>query len=85
LRRAASSFAGTVATTDRTVLNAHFGADVDYVVTLEGIPGSIRVDGARQGTLRVTHVFQREADRWLIVHRHADPLIDKAGAGGQPT
>src|SRR5690349_5986441 len=48
------------ATTDRTVLNAYFGTDVGYVVTLEGIPGSTRVDGARQGTLRVTHVFRRE-------------------------
>jgi len=73
------------AAAERTVLNAHFGSDLGYVVTLEGIPGFTQVDDAHQGTLRVTHVLRREDDCWKIVHRHADPLVDKAGAGGQPT
>jgi ketosteroid isomerase-like protein len=26
-------------------------------------------------SLRVTLVFRRTADRWQLVHRHADPLV----------
>ncbi|MGK9055691.1 YybH family protein [Neorhizobium petrolearium] len=29
---------------------------------------------AQDWTLRVTLVFRRDADRWLLAHRHADPL-----------
>lgn len=70
---------------DQTVLSALFGTDLGYVVTLEAIPGTTRVDDTPMGTLRVTHVFRLEGDRWKIIHRHADPLIDKGGAGGQAT
>ena len=27
--------------------------------------------------LRVTHVFRKEDGAWKLVHRQADPLIDK--------
>ena len=27
--------------------------------------------------LRTTQVFRRDGDRWLRLHRHADPLIDR--------
>jgi hypothetical protein len=27
--------------------------------------------------LRVTHVFGKENGDWKLVHRHADPLMDK--------
>ena len=30
-------------------------------------------------SLRVTLVFRREADDWLLVHRHADPLVNLIG------
>jgi hypothetical protein len=30
-------------------------------------------------SLRVTLVFRREADDWLSVHRHADPLVNPIG------
>ncbi len=28
-------------------------------------------------TLRITHVYRREAGAWRIVHRHADPLAER--------
>lgn len=30
-------------------------------------------------TLRVTHLYRREGDAWLLVHRHADPLAGRQG------
>jgi ketosteroid isomerase-like protein len=29
--------------------------------------------------LRVTQVYRREAGEWLLVHRHADPLVHRIG------
>ena len=26
-------------------------------------------------SVRVTHVYRREGSDWLLVHRHADPLV----------
>lgn len=34
---------------------------------------------AQHWALRVTLVFRRAGDRWLLAHRHADPLV--AGIG----
>jgi ketosteroid isomerase-like protein len=31
----------------------------------------------RAWTLRTTQVFRRDGDRWLRLHRHADPLIGR--------
>ena len=38
-------------------------------VEVGGLPG-------QNWALRVTLVFRKENDRWLLAHRHADPLVD---------
>ena len=33
-------------------------------------------------SLRVTLVFRRDGDEWLLAHRHADPLVPHVGLAG---
>jgi ketosteroid isomerase-like protein len=33
-------------------------------------------DNPQPWILRTTQVYRREGDKWLIVHRHADPLVE---------
>jgi ketosteroid isomerase-like protein len=52
--------------------------DLAYTVTIER--SEARVSGAGSVApmaLRVTHVFRKEDGVWKLVHRHADPLMDK--------
>ena len=62
---------------ERTVIASSFGTDLGYTVTLERSTGRTIAGTTEMGSLRVTHVYRLESGRWRIVHRHADPLIDK--------
>ena len=62
---------------ERTLLTATFGTELGYTVSLEGSPGTTTIAGSEMSWLRVTHVYRLEDDRWKIVHRHADPLVEK--------
>jgi len=73
---AASHFAG--GSYRQETLSATAGSDVACLVTLER--WSYATPQQRQETqleLRVTQVFRREAGQWRLVHRHADPLLQK--------
>jgi ketosteroid isomerase-like protein len=50
------------------------GASGDLAYTLGYERFSCSMDGGPVApmTLRVTHIYRREADEWRIVHRHAD-------------
>ena len=58
------------------------GADGDlaYTVGIERYRATTSSGMTVQNTLRVTHVYRREADGWKIVHRHGDHMPDDASA-----
>lgn len=52
--------------------------DLAYTVAIER--SKARVVGQDEPSsmaLRVTHIFRKEDGAWALIHRHADPLIDK--------
>jgi hypothetical protein len=54
------------------------GSDLAYVVQLERGEARIKGRAGRERLeLRVTMVFRREDGQWKLVHRHADPLVQK--------
>ncbi len=66
------------------VIAAGASSDLAYTVGYEH--NEVKVDGEpRTYTLRVTHVYRREAGEWRIVHRHADtPPTASTGIGSRP-
>jgi ketosteroid isomerase-like protein len=58
------------------------GADGDlaYTLGIERYRATTSSGMTVQNTLRVTHVYRREADGWKIVHRHGDHMPDDATA-----
>jgi ketosteroid isomerase-like protein len=59
------------------VIAAGASGDLAYTVGYEH--NRVLMNGdARVYTLRVTHVYRREAGQWRIVHRHGDVLPGNA-------
>lgn len=59
-------------------LSSGVNGDLAYTVAIERSELR-RVDQDRPApaALRVTHIFRKEEGQWKLVHRHADPLMDK--------
>lgn len=75
---ASSQYKRVGATMRVEYLNVAVGEDLAFTVGIE------RQTDARVGdqppterALRVTQVFRREAGAWKLLHRHADPLVEK--------
>jgi hypothetical protein len=59
-------------------LAAKVSGDLAYTVAIER--STVKIVGQEQPApmaLRVTHIFQRENGQWKLLHRHADPMIEK--------
>jgi ketosteroid isomerase-like protein len=76
---ASSQYKGGGATMKVEYLNIGVSGDLGFTVAIE------RQEGARVGdqqnptrrALRATQIFRKEGGAWKLLHRHADPLIEK--------
>lgn len=65
-------------TTELDVVNTIVADDVICLVMVER--NTVRFDGdteSRPWILRTTMIFRRAGDTWSLLHRHADPLIER--------
>ena len=64
--------------TTSEMLAMGIGVDLAYTVWIDR--GQVRLAGRDEFNpmaLRVTYIFRREEETWKIIHRHADPIMDK--------
>jgi ketosteroid isomerase-like protein len=65
------------------VIAAGASGDLAYIVGIEHTTASVGGAAPEPYSLRVTTIFRREDGEWKVVHRHADPMPDSAGARDQ--
>jgi ketosteroid isomerase-like protein len=51
--------------------------DLAILVTIERMHGEVADIPEQDWSLRVTQVFRRKGSEWELVHRHADPLVNR--------
>lgn len=73
IRAAAPIFGG--GDVDAELVHAHAWGDTAVLVMIEHQRGVVAGLPEQDWSLRVTLVFRRRAGEWLLVHRHADPLV----------
>jgi ketosteroid isomerase-like protein len=56
-------------------VEAHAWGDTVVLVMIERQHGEVGGLPDQDWPLRVTHVYRRDGVDWLLVHRHADPLV----------
>jgi ketosteroid isomerase-like protein len=57
------------------VAETHVWGDTVVLVMIERQHGEVGGLPDQDWPLRVTQVYRREGSDWLVVHRHADPLV----------
>ncbi len=56
-------------------VETHMWDDTAVLVMIERQHGEIGDLPDQDWSMRITHVYRREGSDWLLVHRHADPLV----------
>ncbi len=75
---AAARFQESEAKVEVEYLASYVSGDLAYTVAIERSEALIvGQDKAAPLELRVTHVFRKENGEWKLLHRHADPLMEK--------
>ena len=77
IREAAAYFAGGEARIE--LVEAHAWGDTLVLVMIERQHGLVGGLPDQDWDLRVTQVYRREGSEWVLVHRHADPLVEPIG------
>jgi ketosteroid isomerase-like protein len=77
LRAAASYFRAGDAKLE--VAETHVWDDTVVLVMIERQHGEVGGLPDQDWPLRVTQIYRRDGPEWLLVHRHADPLVHAVG------
>jgi ketosteroid isomerase-like protein len=64
-------------TLEQEVVSTWESGDLVVLVTIERVRGEIGDLPEQDWALRVTQVFRRDGKEWQLVHRHADPLVNR--------
>lgn len=60
-------------------VETHAWGDTLVIAMIERQHGQLGGRPDQDLSLRVTHVYRRDGSDWLLVHRHADPLVRTLG------
>jgi ketosteroid isomerase-like protein len=77
IKAAADYFQGGEAKIE--LVEAHAWGDTLVLVMIERQHAQVGGLPDQDWSLRVTQVYRRDGDDWLVVHRHADPLVHEIG------
>ncbi len=67
-------------------ISTEVSGDMGFTVAIER-QEEVRLGGQQKPTqraLRVTQIFRKEGGAWKLLHRHADPLMEKKGPSAVP-
>jgi ketosteroid isomerase-like protein len=84
---ASSQFKGSGAKIKVEYLNMSLSGDLAFTVAIERQEEVRLGDQAKPAprALRVTQIFRKEGGTWKLLHRHADPLVEKKAPSTVPT
>lgn len=81
---ASSQFEESGAVQKIDYLNTGISGDLAFTVSIERQQAQIQgQDKPTPRALRVTQLFRREGGAWRLLHRHADPLVDRLPPGAR--